>query len=91
MSEELQQLCSDSQCPLVQRPPRQALARHDNDGHRLLPDERSCGDSADGFTATMHRVETNNGHLVASDPSVLAYGSMLTIDGYAGKPDCPRA
>lgn len=48
------------------------------------PDARSCGDSADGYTATMHSVETNAFQLVAADPTVLPYGSMLTVAGYAG-------
>lgn len=48
------------------------------------PDERSCGDSADGITATLHSVETNNFQLVAADPRVLKYGSLLTVPGYAG-------
>ncbi|MDX2132748.1 MAG: 3D domain-containing protein [Planctomycetota bacterium] len=46
------------------------------------PDWRSCGDSADGKTATLHSVETNGHALVAADPKVLPYGSMLTIPGY---------
>jgi 3D (Asp-Asp-Asp) domain-containing protein len=46
------------------------------------PDHRSCGDSADGFTATMHSVETNGFKLVAADPKVLPYGSMVSIEGY---------
>jgi 3D (Asp-Asp-Asp) domain-containing protein len=89
MSEELQKLCSD---PDV----RWFNGRPARPSHVMImtvtgysPDERSCGDSADGFTATMHRVETNNGHLVASDPTVLPYGSMLTIDGYAGNQIVP--
>lgn len=48
------------------------------------PDARSCGESADGYTATMHSVETNAFQLVAADPTVLPYGSMLSIPGYAG-------
>jgi 3D (Asp-Asp-Asp) domain-containing protein len=47
------------------------------------PDARSCGDSADGITATLHCVTTNGHWLVAADPKVLPYGSMLTIPGYA--------
>lgn len=47
------------------------------------PDERSCGDSADGLTATLHSVETNNFKLVAADPTLLPYGSMITVPGYA--------
>jgi 3D (Asp-Asp-Asp) domain-containing protein len=46
------------------------------------PDARSCGGSADGITATLHSVHTNAHRLVAADPRVLAYGSMLTIPGY---------
>lgn len=46
------------------------------------PDWRSCGDSDDGITATLHSVETNGHALVAADPKVLAYGSLLTIPGY---------
>ena len=49
------------------------------------PDARSCGDSADGYTATMHSVETNAHQLVAADPTVLPYGSMLTVPGYASE------
>lgn len=48
------------------------------------PDARSCGDSADGLTATLHSVETNNSELVAADPKLLPYGSMLSVPGYAG-------
>jgi len=46
------------------------------------PDARSCGESADGITATLHSVETNGFKLVAADPAVLAYGSMITVPGY---------
>jgi len=46
------------------------------------PDAWSCGDSADGLTATLHAVTTNSSLLVAADPSVMPYGSMLTIPGY---------
>lgn len=46
------------------------------------PDWRSCGESADGLTATLHSVETNGHALVAADPTLLPYGSMLTIPGY---------
>lgn len=50
------------------------------------PDWRSCGDSADGITATLHHVSTNGTKLVAADPRLLPYGTMLTIPGYdAGK------
>ncbi len=46
------------------------------------PDARSCGESADGITATLHSVTTNGFRLVAADPKVLTYGSMLTVPGY---------
>ncbi len=46
------------------------------------PDERSCPGSADGITATLHSVNTNAMSLVAADPRILPYGSMLSIPGY---------
>lgn len=48
------------------------------------PDARSCGDFADGLTASLKSVWTNNGHLVAADTRVLPFGTMLSIPGYAG-------
>lgn len=47
------------------------------------PDPRSCGDSADGITATLHSVTTNGHRLVASDPRILPYGTILSVPGYA--------
>lgn len=47
------------------------------------PDERSCDDSADGYTATNHSVWTNAMRLVAADTNLLPFGSMLTVPGYA--------
>ncbi len=47
------------------------------------PDWRSCGDSADGITASLHDVETNGFRLVAADTRLLPFGSMLKIPGYA--------
>ena len=47
------------------------------------PDHRSCGVFADGQTATLHSVWTNGMRLVAADPKVLPYGTMLTVPGYA--------
>src|SRR5690606_21425498 len=44
---------------------------------------RSCGEFADGQTATLHSVSTNAGRLVAADTNVLPFGSMLSIPGYA--------
>ncbi len=48
------------------------------------PHEASCGDFADGQTATLHGVTTNAGKLVAADTRVLPYGSMLSVPGYDG-------
>lgn len=53
------------------------------------PDARSCGDSADGITATLHSVETNAFQLVAADPRVLKYGSLITVPGYADETIVP--
>lgn len=47
------------------------------------PDARSCGASADGRTATNHSVWTNGMRLVAADPRLLPYKSMVSIPGYA--------
>lgn len=47
------------------------------------PDARSCGKFADGQTATLHSVWTNGMRLVAADPDVFAYGTMLSVPGYA--------
>jgi len=46
------------------------------------PDERSCGASADGITASGYSVFTNGGALVAADPRVLPLGSLVSIAGY---------
>ncbi len=46
------------------------------------PDERSCGDSADGITASLHHVTTNAHRLVAADSRVLPLGSIITVPGY---------
>jgi 3D (Asp-Asp-Asp) domain-containing protein len=48
------------------------------------PDAQSCGEFADGKTATLHSVTTNGGHLVAADIAQLPYGTVLHIPGYAG-------
>lgn len=53
------------------------------------PDHRSCGEFADGQTATLHSVWTNAMQLVAADPTVLAYGSMITVPGYGGEEIVP--
>ena len=46
------------------------------------PDERSCGSSADGITASGYSVLTNGGFLVAADPRVLPLGSLVCVPGY---------
>ena len=46
------------------------------------PDQRSCGEFADGQTATLHSVWTNGMKLVAADTAVLPYGSMVSVPGY---------
>jgi 3D (Asp-Asp-Asp) domain-containing protein len=46
------------------------------------PDAKSCGDSADGITATLHSVTTNAMRMVAADTTVLPYGSLVSVPGY---------
>jgi len=46
------------------------------------PDARSCGEHADGQTATLHSVTTNAGKLVAADTSLFPYGTLLSVPGY---------
>lgn len=46
------------------------------------PDERSCAGTADGITASLHRVETNAHRLVAADTRILPLGSKISIPGY---------
>jgi 3D (Asp-Asp-Asp) domain-containing protein len=53
------------------------------------PDHRSCGEFADGQTATLHSVWTNGMRLAAADPKVLPYGTMLTVPGYADEEIVP--
>jgi len=48
------------------------------------PDERSCGASADGITASGYSVFANGGFMVAADPSVLPLGSLVSVPGYDG-------
>lgn len=47
-------------------------------------DERSCGTSADGITASGYSVQVNGGCLVAADPKVLPLGSLVSVPGYDG-------
>lgn len=46
------------------------------------PDHRSCGEHADGITASSKSVWTNAMKLVAADTSILPIGTMLSIPGY---------
>jgi 3D (Asp-Asp-Asp) domain-containing protein len=46
------------------------------------PDWRSCGDSADGITSSLHDVGTNAMKLVAADTRLLPLGSMISVPGY---------
>lgn len=46
------------------------------------PDSRSCGDSADGITSSIHNIYTNAMKLVAADSRVLPLGSMISVPGY---------
>ncbi len=47
------------------------------------PDARSCGEYADNKTAIMYSVWTNGMNLVAADPRVLPYRSLISVPGYA--------
>ncbi len=46
------------------------------------PDERSCGASADGITASTKSVWTNGMRMVAADTRVLPMHSLITVPGY---------
>ncbi len=46
------------------------------------PDSRSCGEWADGKTASLHSVWTNGMKLAAADTKILPIGSMITVPGY---------
>lgn len=48
------------------------------------PDERSCGDSADGYTASGYSVWTNGMKLVAADADLLPFGALVSVPGYDG-------
>ncbi len=53
------------------------------------PDARSCGKYADNKTAIMYSVWTNGMNLVAADPRVLPYKSLISVPGYAGSEIVP--
>lgn len=47
------------------------------------PCAKCCGKHADGMTAAGYSVFTNGGKLVAADPRVLPFGSLIAVPGYA--------
>jgi 3D (Asp-Asp-Asp) domain-containing protein len=46
------------------------------------PDELSCGDSADGITASGYSVWTNGMKMAAADTDVLPFGTLVSVPGY---------
>ena len=46
------------------------------------PDARSCGESADGITASGYSVWTNGMHMAAADTDLLPFGSLISVPGY---------
>jgi 3D (Asp-Asp-Asp) domain-containing protein len=46
------------------------------------PDAQSCGESADGITASGYSVWTNGMKMVAADTSVLPFGTLVSVPGY---------
>ena len=46
------------------------------------PDEQSCGEWADGWTASGYSVWTNGMRLVAADTDKLPFGSIVSVPGY---------
>lgn len=46
------------------------------------PDAQSCGEWADGITASGYSVFTNGGKLVAADTSILPFGTLISVPGY---------
>jgi len=46
------------------------------------PDSRSCGDSDDGITSSIHNGYTNRMKLVAADSRILPLGTMISVPGY---------
>lgn len=48
------------------------------------PDHRSCGEFADGITASGKSIWTNGMKLVAADKRLMPFGTLLSIPGYDG-------
>jgi 3D (Asp-Asp-Asp) domain-containing protein len=86
---DLKTLCSDSAVRWFNGRPAKPARVITMTVTASSPDAASCGDSADGLTATLHSVETNDYHLVAADPTLLPYGSMLSIEGYSNSEIVP--
>jgi 3D (Asp-Asp-Asp) domain-containing protein len=86
---DLKTLCSDSAVRWFNGRPAKPARVITMTVTAYSPDAASCGDSADGLTATLHSVETNDFHLVAADPTLLPYGSMLSIEGYSNSEIVP--
>ncbi len=89
MSAEMRRLCADPAVRWFNGRPAKPSKTMWMKVTAYSPDARSCGESADGLTATLHSVTTNNAQLVAADPRVLPYGSMLTVPGYASSSIVP--
>ncbi len=53
------------------------------------PDAQSCGEWADGQTASGYSVWTNGMKLVAADTKLLPFGSIITVPGYHGGQPVP--
>lgn len=89
LSEEMQVLCADPAVRWFNGRPVKPWKTLTMTVTAYSPDARSCGLSADGLTATLHSVSTNNAQLVAADPRLLPYGSMLSVPGYASNAIVP--
>lgn len=89
LSPEMQRLCADPAVRWFNGRPVKPSKTMLMTVTAYSPDARSCGESADGLTATMHSVTTNNAQLIAADPTLLPYGSMLSIPGYASNSIVP--
>ncbi len=55
------------------------------------PDARSCGNFADGITASNKSIWTNGMKLVAADTRLLPFGTLLSVRGYDQGQDCSCA
>jgi len=53
------------------------------------PDERSCGPSADGTTASGYSVWTNAMKMAAADTTLLPFGTLISVPGYDGNAVVP--